>query len=501
MLFFLFSCLGFFDLSDMLFGGFQQFPDTPIGNVEKLMAFNKYWDAYEAAGEIIGKGGKSVEAKAYRLRAQCALTMSMSKEAIEYSTIVIDRRRVEGDEKSLCYQIRCKANMQLGKFKEAEADSKKCRDRNTIEEARTALNLYNQLQGNLKNNENKEAADKLDRLLSVANNAPDLKLQRSRLAWDAHDYGKFLDVAKDLPETFPNDVELMYRLGIVNMCNGNLDEASKKIGAAIKYKNAPKDYKKAKEAVRVLSRNYMNAKKAFNANRISEVNNSLNSFFEEGLQYCDFKSDLIRNANVILAKTIRMEGDNKKTLDFLNDMISNYSNTADFELERGEVSLEEGDFETAIFDFQSVLRKGNNPRARTGLDKAQKMKKEKTTIDYYKILNCSRDATQSEIKAAFRKATIKWHPDRYRDPAKKKEAESMMSKINNAYEILSDPRKKQMYDQGVDPDHPEYGGFEQNINPFDIFNGFGFPFGGGGFQQQKVQFGDGNGFHFEFHFG
>jgi Flp pilus assembly protein TadD len=501
MLFFLFSCLGFFDLSDMLFGGFQQFPDTPIGNVERLMAYNKYWDAYEAAGEIIGKGGRSVESKAYRLRAQCALTMSMSKEAIQYATIVIDRKRVEGDEKNLCYQIRCKAYMQVGNFKDAEADSKKCRERNTIEEARAALNLYNELQNNLKNKQYKEAAERLDRLLSVATNAPELKLQRSKLAWDANDYGKFLEVAKDLPNTYPNDVELMYRLGIVNMCNGNLDEASKKIAAAMKYKGAPSEYKKAKEAVRDLSKYYINAKKAFSAKRISEVNSSLDNFFRQGLEYCSFKSDLMRNANIILAKTIRMEGDNNRTLNFLNDMISNYSNTIEFELERGEVSLEEGDYETAIFDFQAVLRKGNNPRARRGLEKAQNMKKEKTTIDYYKILNCSRDATQSEIKAAFRKATIKWHPDRYRDPVKKKEAETMMAKINNAYEILSDPRKKQMYDQGVDPDHPEYGGFEQNINPFDLFGGFGFPFNGGQFQQQKVQFGDGNGFHFEFHFG
>ena len=41
-----------------------------------------------------------------------------------------------------------------------------------------------------------------------------------------------------------------------------------------------------------------------------------------------------------------MEGDNSKTLNFLNDMIANYSNTKEFELERGEISLEEGDYET-----------------------------------------------------------------------------------------------------------------------------------------------------------
>ena len=49
------------------------------------------------------------------------------------------------------------------------------------------------------------------------------------------------------------------------------------------------------------------------------------------------------------------------------------------------------------------------------------------------------------------------HPDRYKEPEEKKKAEDMMKKINIAYEVLSDPQKKQMYDQGYDPEHPEYG--------------------------------------------
>ena len=69
-----------------------------------------------------------------------------------------------------------------------------------------------------------------------------------------------------------------------------------------------------------------------------------------------------------------------------------------------------------------------------------------------------------------------------------------MKKINIAYEVLSDPQKKQMYDQGYDPEHPEYG---SGGSFFDLFN---FDFSGFPFGSNFGEF-DGNGFHYEFHFG
>jgi molecular chaperone DnaJ len=64
---------------------------------------------------------------------------------------------------------------------------------------------------------------------------------------------------------------------------------------------------------------------------------------------------------------------------------------------------------------------------------------------YYDILGVSEDASESEIKTAFRKLAFKWHPDRNQD--KKKEAEAKMKEINEAYEVLSNPEKRQNYDR------------------------------------------------------
>ena len=211
------------------------------------------------------------------------------------------------------------------------------------------------------------------------------------------------------------------------------------------------------------------------------------------------------NLNLIKLQLIRKSEDKNATMAFLNEAIANYSNCADFEIERGELLLENGEFDAAIYDFQSALRKNrNSKRANDGLNKAQQKKREATMVDYYKILGVPRSATQSEIKTAFRKATIKWHPDRHRGEEEKKDAEQMMKKINVAYDILSDPQKKQMYDNGVDPEHPEYNqgnGMQTEIDLNDLFNGFNF-FQGGGGGGRKIFFqqGGGGGFQFQFNF-
>lgn len=64
--------------------------------------------------------------------------------------------------------------------------------------------------------------------------------------------------------------------------------------------------------------------------------------------------------------------------------------------------------------------------------------------DYYKLLEVSRDATSEEIKKAYRKLAMKYHPDRNQGD---KEAEEMFKAINEAYQVLSDPQKRAIYDR------------------------------------------------------
>ncbi|XP_048247067.1 dnaJ homolog subfamily B member 6-like isoform X3 [Haliotis rufescens] len=63
--------------------------------------------------------------------------------------------------------------------------------------------------------------------------------------------------------------------------------------------------------------------------------------------------------------------------------------------------------------------------------------------DYYQVLGIPRSATESDIKKAYRKLALKWHPDK--NPDKKDEAEKKFKEISEAYEVLSDKQKREVY--------------------------------------------------------
>jgi curved DNA-binding protein len=88
-----------------------------------------------------------------------------------------------------------------------------------------------------------------------------------------------------------------------------------------------------------------------------------------------------------------------------------------------------------------------------------------STKDYYQILGVSKTASPQEIKKAYRKLALQYHPDRNKDD---KAAEGKFKEISEAYAVLSDPEKRKQYDRfGAD-------GFQSRFSQEDIFRGFDF---------------------------
>jgi DnaJ-class molecular chaperone len=111
--------------------------------------------------------------------------------------------------------------------------------------------------------------------------------------------------------------------------------------------------------------------------------------------------------------------------------------------------------------------------------------------DYYAILGVSKNASSQEIKATYRKLALTYHPDKVPD-GEKEEAEEVFVRLNEAYDVLGDDKKKKIYDQygkkgldmshrGMDPGAAGFGGFSGSGFSGSSFSGASFSFSGGSF--------------------
>ncbi|XP_034107523.1 dnaJ homolog subfamily B member 6 isoform X2 [Drosophila albomicans] len=103
-------------------------------------------------------------------------------------------------------------------------------------------------------------------------------------------------------------------------------------------------------------------------------------------------------------------------------------------------------------------------------------------VDYYKVLDVARTATDSEVKKAYRKLALKWHPDK--NPDNLEEANKRFRELSEAYEVLSDEKKRRIYDEyGKDGlgdraqsrSHARHH-YTHDFDDFDIMGGFPFVF-------------------------
>ncbi|KAK2144538.1 hypothetical protein LSH36_748g01016 [Paralvinella palmiformis] len=149
--------------------------------------------------------------------------------------------------------------------------------------------------------------------------------------------------------------------------------------------------------------------------------------------------------------------------------------------DRAEAYLTNEQYDEAIQDYKSALDIDNNyRRAKDGLQRAEKLLKQSKKRDYYKILGVKRNARKKDIIKAYRKMAAQWHPDRYKGDEKAM-AEKKFIDIAAAKEVLTDPEKREKFDNGEDPLDPEdqSGGggpfWHQGFNPFGQ-GGFQFKF-------------------------
>ena len=190
-----------------------------------------------------------------------------------------------------------------------------------------------------------------------------------------------------------------------------------------------------------------------------------------------------------------------KAAPFCTEALTSNPNALFSLLHKAQTQLAADSFEPAIHTLNHAHdHHPSSPFIQPLLQKAHTLHKRSTTKDYYKVLGLTRDASDKEIKSAYRKLTKQFHPDKAAlQGVSKEDAEKKMGTINEAYEILRDPELKARFDRGDDPNDQSHQGSPFHGSPFQYGAG-GQPFffrsggsggGGGGAQFQFKQGGGG----------
>lgn len=193
------------------------------------------------------------------------------------------------------------------------------------------------------------------------------------------------------------------------------------------------------------------------------------------------------NLHLGLCKVLVKLGRAKDAVSSCSSALETNSELVEALIKRGEAKILLEEWESAVEDLKLVINKDHqNREARELLMKAERGVKLSKRKDWYKVLGVSKTASAADIKRAYKKLALQWHPDKNAD--NQEEAEAKFREVAEAYEVLGDEDKRVKYDRGEDLDEPMMGGpggpggfhFGQGGQTFTFHFEGGFP-GGFGF--------------------
>ncbi|KAI8979215.1 hypothetical protein BDF20DRAFT_487710 [Mycotypha africana] len=274
------------------------------------------------------------------------------------------------------------------------------------------------------------------------------------------------------------------------------------------------DFRKARDLLKMaktIEKQKEEGNTAFKAGQLDQAFEAYTSALEIDPANAHMNARLYSNRAAVLQKQKKFEEalvDCDKAIQLDDGFYKAYSR-------RAACYMETEQYEEAVKDYRKLVEvDASNREYQNLLRKAELELKKSQRKDYYKILGLSKSATDSEIKKAYRKLALQYHPDKNDGDAK---AEARFKEVGEAYAILSDPEKKARYDSGADLEGGMGmgggAGFPGGVDVNDIFaqmfggmagggmGGMG-GMGGGGFPGAQFGGGGRRGHPgFSFHFG
>lgn len=297
--------------------------------------------------------------------------------------------------------------------------------------------------------------------------------------------GKAIVDIHALSKLIPDNTDAFYRLSELHYSLGEAEDALNDIRECLRLDPDLKKCSVYYKMLRKLNKLIEKMKKSHDENNFPECIKAAHSIQELDSSSLPF---YLKSQAYICSCHVKSK-DAVEAIKACTECINKNPNDADTLYNRAQAYILEEQLEDAQSDCQRAHDIENSQRTGECREKISKLIKQSKKRDYYKILGLKRSCNSKAVLKAYRKLAKKWHPDNYSDEKEKEKAQKVFIDIAAAKEVLSDPEKRQKFDNGMDPLDAE----EQANNNHHPFHGHhGNPFGGGGHQ--------GGNFHFKFKF-
>ncbi|KAL5278878.1 DNAJC7.2 family protein [Megaselia abdita] len=408
----------------------------------------------------------------YGNRSACYMMLCNYKEALNDA-----RRSVQLDEKfekGYVRLVKCciilgdfvGAEQAIKKFAEIDPQSKALRGEVTsCQQLRTLETKINDCYGN---KEYRTVVFHLDTALKIANAANKYKLLKAECLAYLGRIDEASDIAVTAMKIDPTSVDAIFIRGLCLYYDDNLDKGILHFERVLQL---DPDHSKAKQ-MRSKSKLLKDKKEKGNTLFKSGHFRDAATVYTEALQIDEFNtrmnSKLYYNRALVNSK-----------IGNLRDSITDCSKVLDLDskylkalLLRARCNNDLEKFEECVKDYETAYQIQKSADIKNLLREAKFALKKSKRKDYYKILGVSKTATDDEIKKAYKKKAMIHHPDRHSSLSEdeKKEQEVKFKEVGEAYAILSDPKKKERFDSGMDVEDLGRG----DIDPNQMFQQFFF---------------------------
>jgi len=313
-------------------------------------------------------------------------------------------------------------------------------------------------------------------VLEIATDCKEARLIRARALLKAKQYHAMLDDTMTVIKQESGNVDALFLRGMAFYHIGEREAAVKHFSQALKY---DPDHSASRAEFRRLSK----LEKAQNA---AEENMRSNKY-QEALEDFETAIQLEPDSQFVTPKLFLGKC---KALVHLREAaraVEACARATELDAQLAEAFVQRAEAHILLDELDQALHHFHKARelqpqsreANEGIQRTQRLQKLAKRKDYYKILEITKTSSDAEIRKAYRKLALIWHPDKH-DQDKKEEAEKRYVEIAEAYEVLSNEEARTRYDNGEDLE------VQPNFQ-------HGFPFGG--------HPGGGGPFHFNFQWG